>query len=323
MTRYGPDISSYQAGLDLSRLQHASFVIAKTTEGTYYDDPDYDAWRRQAATLGLPFIWYHFLTTEATELQLANNRAHIGDPALLGMLDCEPRPGKPGPTFNQIMAYVRAAHSAQLRLGLVYLPRWYWEQIGSPDLRPLAGLGVELISSSYVSIGGSPDAIYPGDTAAGWESYGGMEPVLYQFTNQASDGGQLLDYNAFRGDDATFSQLFHPSQGDDMPACMNGEINPGAGARTIVTVPPANFGSASWGNVWFSLGSDFGTAHVRVAAYIHGVGWHVIDDVAVPADGDRVNPFGGPLPQATQKISIVRNAGPDVPLGWLVEAAAR
>ena len=151
-----------------------------------------------------------------------------------------------------------------------------------------------------------------------------MEPLFYQFTNQASDGGMLLDYNAYRGTDQQFSTLtYQPSQGDDMPACMNGQVNAGTGARTMVLVPPANFGSAGWGNVWFSLGSDFGEAHVRVAAYIHGQGWHVVDDVTVPAAGDRINPFGGPLPQATQKISIVRNANPDVPLGWLVEAAAR
>ena len=56
MTIFGPDISSYQSGLALSRLADASFVIAKTTEGTYYTDADYQAWRgrrraRQAVRL--------------------------------------------------------------------------------------------------------------------------------------------------------------------------------------------------------------------------------------------------------------------------------
>lgn len=50
MTVFGPDISSYQAGLNLSRLTDASFVIAKATEGTYYTDADYQGWRRQVAT---------------------------------------------------------------------------------------------------------------------------------------------------------------------------------------------------------------------------------------------------------------------------------
>lgn len=323
MTLYGPDVSSYQRGLDLSRLQHADFIIAKTTEGSYYADGDYDEWRQQAATIGKPFMWYHFLTPEPTGLQINNNRAHVRDLLLPGMLDCEPSGSNPGPSFDQIMAYVTAAHAAGLRLELVYLPRWYWQQIGAPDLRPLVALGVSLVASSYVEAGGPPDEIYPGDSAGGWTPYGNVSPMLYQFTNKAVDAGQTLDYNAFRGTEATFRSLFTPPQGDDMPSFATGEINAGTGAKTIVCVPPANYGSAGWGNVWFSLGSDLGEAHVRVAAYIHGEGWHVVDDVTVPAAGDRVNPFGGPLPQATQKISIIRNANPDVPLGWLVEATAR
>ena len=109
-----------------------------------------------------------------------------------------------------------------------------------------------------------------------------------------------------------------------MPAFATGPVNVGNGAQTVICVPPANYGSAGWGNVWFSLGADFGEAHLRVAAYIHGEGWHVIDDVTVSADEDRVNPFGGPLPVATQKISIVRNTGgPAVPVAYLIEAVAR
>ncbi len=323
MTRYGPDISSYQQGLDLSRLQHASFVIAKTTEGTYYTDDDYQGWRQQASALRKPFFWYHFLSGEDSAAQARHTLANVGDVMLPGMLDAEPA-GTFSPTLAQMIGYVDAAHDVVLNLRLIYLPRWHWLKIGSPSLAPLAARGLSLVSSSYPGGSGAPAEIYPGDTAAGWEGYGGMTPLLYQFTNQATDGGQLLDYNAYRGTDEQFSTLmYQPSQGDDMPACMNGDVKTGENAVTMVCVPPANFGSAGWGNVWFSLGSDFGTAHVRVAAYVHGEGWRVINDVAVPAAGDRVNPFGGPLPQATQKISIVRGAGPDVPLGWLVEAAAR
>jgi hypothetical protein len=114
------------------------------------------------------------------------------------------------------------------------------------------------------------------------------------------------------------------TEDDDMPAFATGEIKPGAGEVTIVCPPPANMGAAGWGNVWFSLGSDFGTARVRVAAYVHGAGWKVVEDVAVPAAGDRVNPFGGPLPAGVQKISIVRSAtNPNVPLSYLIEAAHR
>lgn len=114
-----------------------------------------------------------------------------------------------------------------------------------------------------------------------------------------------------------------PSTEDDMPAFATGEITPGPGAVTMICPPPANMG-AGWGNVWFSLGSDFGDAHVRVAIFTHGEGWsHITDDVLVPRTGDRVNPFGGPLPTGVQKISVTRGAGPDVPMAYLIEAAHR
>lgn len=111
---------------------------------------------------------------------------------------------------------------------------------------------------------------------------------------------------------------------DDMPAFATGEVKPGEGAVTMVCPPPANLGAAGWGNVWFSLGADFGTAHVRVAIYTHGEGWsHIYDDVVVDAKADRVNPFGGPLPNGVQKISVARRGNPDVPVAYLIEAAHR
>jgi len=112
---------------------------------------------------------------------------------------------------------------------------------------------------------------------------------------------------------------------DDMPTFSTGEIRPGAGVTTVVCPPPANAGRAGWGDVWFSLGSDFGDAHVRVAAFVHGLGWtDFTQDFLVPAAGDRVNPFGGPLPTGVQKISITRLAGSEnVPLSYLIEATHR
>jgi lysozyme len=326
VTIFGPDISSYQSGLTLSRLADASFVIAKTTEGTYYTDADYQAWRTQAAQLGKPFVWYHFLSGESAVAQAQHTAANVGDSSLPGMLDAEPA-GSFSPSLGQILAYIDAARSAGLDLRLIYLPRWYWAQIGSPDLSAVAGRGVSLVSSAYPGGSGGPANIYPGDGAAGWQSYGGMTPLIYQFTNQASDGGQPLDYNAFRGTTAELVSALSPStplEDDDMPAFATGVVAQGPGAVTIVLPPPANYGSAGWGDVWFSLGADFGTANVRVAVFTHGQGWsHVYPDVAVSAAGDRVNPIGGPLPTGVQKISITRTTNPDVPLSYLVEAVHR
>jgi hypothetical protein len=334
MTIFGPDISSYQAGLYLPRLADASFVIAKTTEGTYYTDGDYQAWRGQAAQLGKPFIWYHFLSGEDSHAQAAHTAANVGSVALPGMLDAEPA-GSFAPSLAQILGYIDAARGAGLNLRLLYLPRWYWQQIGSPDLAPVADRGVALVSSAYPGGSGSPAAIYPGDGAAGWQPYGGMTPLIYQFTNQASDGGQSLDYNAFRGTTGQLVAALNPApapatnpsldpEDDDMPSFATGEITPGAGAVTIVLPPPAQRGSAGWGNVWFSLGATRGDATVHVVGYVDGEGYsHDYPNVVVGDHASRVNPFGGPLPAGIQKITVERTGNPDVPLSYLIEATHR
>jgi hypothetical protein len=202
LTIFGPDISSFEAGLDLSRLPDASFVFAKTTEGTYYTDPDYQGWRAQAARLGKPFAWYHFLTDEDVHAQVAHLLDNVGDKALPGMLDVEPQPQTGSrPTFEQVLAFDDAAHTAGLNLRLVYLPRWYWQEIGSPNLTSLGARALYLVSSNYPGGTGNPEQLYPGDSAAGWQPYhaGGPVPLFYQYTDKASDGGKFEDFNAFRG----------------------------------------------------------------------------------------------------------------------------
>jgi len=230
MTVFGPDISSFQHGLDLSRLTAASFVIAKATEGTYYTDASYPGWRQQAKTLGKTFVWYHFLSGESPAAQAVHTQANVGDTTLPGMLDFEPE-GTYRPSLAQAVAYVYAARNAGLNLRLIYLPRWYWQEIGSPDLSFLSGLGLDLVSSAYPGGSGTPGQLYPGDSASGWQSYGGLAPALYQYTDRAADGGQSLDYNAFRGTASDLTRLL--------------------GATTVPNIPP------SIGQKWPDIAAQF------------------------------------------------------------------
>lgn len=114
-----------------------------------------------------------------------------------------------------------------------------------------------------------------------------------------------------------------PNTEDDV-SFATGEIKPGVGATTVVLPPPANSGAAGWGNVWFTLGSDFGDAHVRVTAFVGKVWTDFHLDLVVPAAGPRVQPFGAPLPTDVEKISITRLAGSEnVPLAYLIEAVKK
>jgi len=111
---------------------------------------------------------------------------------------------------------------------------------------------------------------------------------------------------------------------DDMPVFATGEVAPGAGEVTLVLPPPAQRGTAGWGNVWFSLGATKGDAGVHVVGYVDGEGYsHDYPNVVVSDHASRFNPFGGELPAGVQKISITRTSNPDVPLSWLIEATHR
>ena len=234
MTIFGPDISSYEHGVNV-RVLTDPFILFKVTEGTYYVDADYEAFLAQAQATGKLAIPYHFVTTQDPGAQARFIAAHIGDKSLPLMLDFEPQDQTGSrPTVAQLAALIDACVAEGLRPRLCYVPRWYWQQLGSPSLAPLAVRGQGLISSAYP--GGSG---YPGDNAAGWQPYGGMTPLLYQYTDAAYESGQKLgDMNAYRGTrDQLAAFLGATITGDDMALTSQDVVdvwsykNPAAGDK--------------------------------------------------------------------------------------------
>lgn len=201
MAILGPDISSYQGDVNVATLPDP-FVLLKCTEGTYYTDSDYSRWLGQGKSSGKLVVAYHFVRSdEPAAAQAAWMAQHIIDKTVPVMLDVETE-GSSHPGLPFVMQVADAMASSGLRVKLVYLPKWYWQQIGSPDLQPLVQRGIGLVSSSYPSHGGQDPAVgyaaSGGDKGPGWASYGGVTPVLWQFTDSGLRQG-LLDFNAFRG----------------------------------------------------------------------------------------------------------------------------
>jgi hypothetical protein len=219
MTITGPDLSSFEHGVNVPALP-SPFVMAKCTEGTYYADADYEGWCQQAVASGKIFAAYHFISGQDPGAQAAWLAAHIGDKSLPVMLDWEPE-GSYKPTLAQLYAVADAMTAAGLRVRLAYGPRWHWANIGSPPLSGLTSRGIGLVSSSYP--GGSG---YPGDNGAGWQPYGGITPLIWQYTDAAVEGGQRVgDMNAYRGTRDQLAAFLgtatsaHPTStgGPDMP----------------------------------------------------------------------------------------------------------
>ena len=244
MTVFLADISSYEHGLSIADLHDCAGILAKCSEGTYYGDADYDGWRRQAAALGKIFCAYDFVRSDETaDAQAAWIAAHIVDPMLPLMLDVETE-GTSKPTLSQVVALARACRALGLRPKLAYIPHWYWQQIGSPDMTGLRDLGVALISSAYPGGAGSASQLYPGDDAAGWQAYGALTPLMYQFTDRALEGGRQVDMNAYRGTAAQLGAFL----GGAAPASPTPVA---AGGNLMGTIP------ATIGQKWPEIASEF------------------------------------------------------------------
>lgn len=208
MTTYGIDISSYQNGLplEIAKREGYEFAIIKATEGHTYLDPAFHSHMSDARAQGMLTAAYLYVWHNSTPEQMASAfAAYVGDTSVPVILDIEDNSGGNVDHFRQTVDALRARG---YRVPLTYLPRWYWQKIGSPSL---AGLP-PLWSSAYPAGGGIGSDVYTtigGDSGVGWADYGGLAVEMWQFTNAASlaGGNWSVDGNAYRGSVAQLSAL--------------------------------------------------------------------------------------------------------------------
>jgi hypothetical protein len=193
MTIYYPDVSHYQAGLNLSG---AAACVAKATEGTSFVDPAYAGFKGQAARLAIPFAAYHWLHAADVAGQAKHCFSVVGAGVPLMIDDEDPTDGL---SVDRTLQFVRAYRALGGTVTLEYLPRWFWSNHGSPDLRPLAAAGLSLVSSNYTGYS---------DSGVGWLPYGGVAPKIWQYTSSQVFNGYKCDFNAFKGTVEQLRALF-------------------------------------------------------------------------------------------------------------------
>lgn len=200
MTIFGVDIHpEYQAGISIEqiRAEGFDFMACKVSQGTtVYASQD---WLRRGRACGLLCLGYHYLNAGNESAQarvFADQLAQAGVP---GMLDVENGSGG----VNNVRMFLDAAMAYGAQVPLVYLPHWYWQQIGSPSLTGLPPLW----ASSYVSAGGFASALYGAVASSCWNGYGGLGVEVLQFTDKANVAGRQIDANAYRGGRGEFTAL--------------------------------------------------------------------------------------------------------------------
>ncbi len=214
MPVFGLDISHHQdLGLDLARCKREgiSFVFIKATEGNTFVDSEFAANLAEARRAGLLVAAYHYVRASVgAALQVAWIQRHVPKDVPV-ILDVEANSGHIALTRDLVTRLKAAGY----RVPLLYLPRWYWQQIGQPSLVGLPPLW----SSRYPdNVVGTIADEWDDVPAHYWNGYGGLDVAVLQFTSSARIAGHApLDANAYRGTTAQLAALLGGEVEDDMP----------------------------------------------------------------------------------------------------------
>ena len=221
MTIFYPDVSDFQAGISF-----AGVVIAmvKATENNNYTNPDYAPAKGRAASAGAYFCAYHFLHAGNGAGQASYAYRVVGGGVPL-MVDFEPTFNADGtiasaPQVADAVDFINQYRGLGGTVHLLYLPHWYWQgNLGQPSLAALADLGMLLVSSDYTAYS---------DNGPGWAPYGGMTPVVWQYTSTATlNGVTPVDMNAYKNSLANFkAQATTGALAGPEPTLVEGDTGP-------------------------------------------------------------------------------------------------
>lgn len=199
------DISHHQdKRLDLAQTRRdgCELCLMKAGEGSSFVDPDFASNLAEARAAGqlVGGYWYQRGNVSAAAHVAKIKQVVPRDVAVI--LDVEH--GSGGIALTREI--IRLLNADGYRTPLLYIPRWYWQQIGSPSLVGLPPLWSSRYPDNVVGTLADEWADVP---AHFWNGYGGLGVLLLQFTSSARIAGyQPLDASAFRGTRAQLAALF-------------------------------------------------------------------------------------------------------------------
>jgi peptidoglycan hydrolase-like protein with peptidoglycan-binding domain/GH25 family lysozyme M1 (1,4-beta-N-acetylmuramidase) len=287
MTIFYPDVSSYQAGISFASCVIA---VAKATEGTGYTNPDYAPAKVRAADAGAYFCAYHFLRAGNGAGQASYAHSVVGSDVPL-MIDFEPEYNPNGtiasaPQVSDAVDFISQYRALGGKTYLLYLPHWYWEgNLGQTSLAALIDLGMLLVSSDYTAYS---------DTGPGWAPYGGMAPIIWQYTSTATlNGVSNVDMNAYKGTladfqaQATTGAAATGGTADPEPTLTEGDTGPAV--QTLQTRL----------NVWganLTVDGDFGPLTLAAVKAFQTGQKLTVDGIVGPQTWAALNQNPGPPP---------------------------
>lgn len=231
MTTFGIDVSRYQEGLSLAAAASGSveFAVAKATEGQGLQDPQYNTFRAQAEEAGLLFAGYHFLRDDSAAVYQARNAFEVVGPHVPLILDVESGTAGSRPKMARAREFrVEFQNLGGTVSNLLYLPKWYWDSIGRPDVTAW-----DVWQSAY----GDNSGDYPGDSSHYWAEDGTFRPMVLQYTSRGRVPGYPgdVDLNAFRGTRAELAAKgWFKDYGDNADMATREEVQAWVASTPIV-----------------------------------------------------------------------------------------
>jgi lysozyme len=174
MTILGIDISHWSNLADYPvdlKEQGYDFLIWKSTEGSHYVDSTFP--RVLPAAYGdVLFAAFHYMDDSNVDDQvtLINQTVPAEVPVIIDM--------EKGSLGTAVAIHQKLQATGRIT-PFFYLPHWYWEQIGKPDISHLPPLW----ASSWVDGNDYGSRLYEKVAIKRWEGYGGSSVGMLQFTS--------------------------------------------------------------------------------------------------------------------------------------------
>lgn len=184
MAIFYPDTSDYQGDISYSGC---IAVCSKAGEDTA-EDPYFASSKTRAADAGAYLFAYWMLHAGNATGQAQAAHSVVGKIPL--MLDVETI-GASMPDVADVQEFLAEFLALGGICHLLYMPQWYYNDIGKPSLASLAEYDLFLVSSDYTSYSNS---------GPGWDGYGGLNVLVWQYSDDIPLNGQNVDFNAFEGD---------------------------------------------------------------------------------------------------------------------------
>jgi hypothetical protein len=173
---FGVDVSNHNKTFD---FRGWDFAFIKASQGNWFEDLLFQQHLRNARAAGCLVAAYHYQETSSAESQVAFIKKLV--PVDIPIIIDVERGGGGVDITRRLIDLLR---NEGYTVPFLYLPRWYWNEIGQPDLRGLP----RLWGSWYPDYVARPKEVALGMVPqSAWSDYGGNNVAMIQFTSTPFD----------------------------------------------------------------------------------------------------------------------------------------